>query len=865
MDRPLLSVAALVLALVASGPAAAGNGSGDGTEPAGGASGAPAPTSTALPRPGLPAYRIARPPTLDGRLDEPVWREARAVSDFVQQSPNDANPPSERTTLRVLYDDEAVYIGVDCSQVSTPIVGRLTRRDQDSESDWVWLNIDSRRDGRTAAMFAVNAANVIADGVLHDSPTGPASSMEWDENWEARAAITSTGWSAEFRIPLRVLRFSPDLPVQSWGFAAFRFIGLRQETDTWPAIPRTAGLAFPYFGRIEDLRHLKAEEQLELRPFGLARARHLGVDPSLTESGFDAGLSAGLDLKLHLTPSMTFDGAVNPDFAQVEVDQIIFNLGSYEILLPEKRPLFLEGADQFTTPLALFYSRRIGSSPATPALQSTGTSREKLVNVPEAATIYGAAKVIGRVGDAWTVGALSVLAGRNDYQVLQADGQQVVRTAEPLTMFNVLRLRRDIGSAAQVGIIGTATSRFEQTGPPDRYCPTGDVRTGADRCFRDAYTGGVDAVWRPSGGNVVASAQVVGSVVQQGPPESQLDGTRIDSGDGGFGAWVRVARDGGQSVLADVTYTGLGRRLTFNDLGFMLRQNLHELKAGVELRSLDPGPLTLERHVRLDVTTRRNLDNLNLGTLVELGGTVRLPSFWSLHLVLEGAPRYFDDLEIGTGAALERAGYLGGKIELFTDPRRKLHAFLKSELRLLPSGQNVDGQATLTVQPLSHIEVSLTPELVYSEGEPRYARYSATPDLFARLQARSAGVTLHASYTFTPRLSLQAYGQLFLGAKHYTDFASAGTAMGTKVLLSDLALGKAQAPSDADFEQAALNLQVVLRWEYRLGSTLFVVYSRSQVPAVDLQGGPAALRAGDIGRVPAVDMLLLKLSFWWAA
>src|SRR5438132_11871009 len=185
---------------------------------------------------------------------------------------------------------------------------------------------------------------------------------------------------------------------------------------------------------------------------------------------------------------------------------------------------------------------------------------EQLVNVPEAATLYGAAKVIGRVGDAWTVGALSVLAGRNDYQVKVLDGSRVVRTAEPLTSFNVLRLRRDLGASAQVGAIGTMTLRFEDTGATDRVCPTGDPPIGAARCFRDAYTGGVDALWRPAGNNVVASAQAIGSLVEHGPKEMQLDGTLIESGNRGYGAWARIAKDGGQLVLADLTYSVFGCR-----------------------------------------------------------------------------------------------------------------------------------------------------------------------------------------------------------------------------------------------------------------------------------------------------------------
>ena len=161
------------------------------------------------------------------------------------------------------------------------------------------------------------------------------------------------------------------------------------------------------------------------------------------------------------------------------------------------------------------------------------------------------------------------------------------RTAEPLTIFNVLRLRRDVGRSAQIGLIGTATSRFEQTGPEDRRCPTGELAMNGARCFRDAYVGGVDASWRSLGGNYAASGQLVAGIVERGQTETQLDGTEIRPGDGSAGGWVRIAKEGGRPILADVTYTGLGRKLTFNDLGFMLRQNLNEVKVGFELRSLE--------------------------------------------------------------------------------------------------------------------------------------------------------------------------------------------------------------------------------------------------------------------------------------
>ncbi len=848
--------------------------------------------SEILPR--LGAVRVSSPPVLDGRLDDPAWASSPGTSDFTQQVPYDGKPPSEHTTLRVVYDDEAVYFGFDCDQVRTPVVGRLTRRDEDSESDWVWVEIDSRRDARTAYVFAVNVKGVLSDGILHDGTTW---GLEWDENWEARTALTPRGWSAELRIPFRVLRFTPGLPVQDWGLWASRFIGVSQEKDDWPYIPRDAATPIPFFGRLTDLRHLAPGGTVELRPFVLGEVRRQSADASLVNHGIDAAASAGLDLKLHVTQSLTLDAAINPDFAQVEADQLILNLNNYEIQYPEKRPLFLEGADLFATPLGVLYSRRIGSSPPLPTLDGQrfvriqlGSSlsepmlrndpsgvEARLVEVPRAATIYGALKFSGRFRDAWTVGLLSALSSRNDFEVQNFDRQAGLpltgplrHTVEPLTAFNVFRLRREIGARTQIGVVATATTRFEDTGA-GRVCPTGEVVAPGIRCFRDATVGGLDATWRSPKADYVASGQLVGSAVREGRPELQWDGTSIGSGDRDIGGWVRLAKEGGRTFLAEGIYTGLGRRLMYNDLGYMARQNLHEGKVGLELRNLDPGRLTLERHLRLDLSMRRNLDGLDLGMLVELGLAFRTKGFWNLRASLEAGPSYFDDREIRDGSALERARFVGGKIDIVSDPTARFGVGLKSEVRFLANGVSVDAQAPLILRLLPQFAVELTPQAKYSSGEQRFVWHSnenysenpADPRIFGRLLGRSASVTLRIGYTFTPRLSLQTFAQLFLAAEHYTDFRGAPRSVAhvRAANLAPLAAG----PTDADSESAALNVNVVLRWEYRLGSTLFIVYSRSQTPDIFLGSSQAALRLSAIGNAPAVDTLLAKLSFWWAS
>jgi len=821
------------------------------------------------------AARTEGPVIIDGKLDDAAWARAPAEGHFTQQLPYGGQPPAEPTTVRVLYDAQAIYIGIDCEQKTAPISPHLTRRDEDSESDWATVYLDSRRDGKSANLFALNVAGVQFDGTLHDSS---AFSSEWDENWEGRAAITGSGWSVELRIPLRALRYAADLPVQDWGIWISRFTAARQERDDWPYIPRDVAAPIPLFARLDDLRSLPTPSQIEVRPFGVARLRRVDTNQDVLTHGWDgplAGLTAGLDLKLHLTQSVTFDAAITPDFAQVESDQLVFNTTNYETQFPEKRALFLEGGDQYVTPLLLFYSRRIGSSPLTPTLKSGSSITQPadgvLVDFPVGATIYAAGKLGGRVRDSWTFGALSAVAARNDYDVqLGAAGTpRERRTIEPLTVFNVLRLRRDLGREGQLGVLATGVSRFEVTDRA-RTCPTGLAVAAGVRCFHDAYVAGVDGLARFGGSNEIVSGQVVASTVRDGPPDVQADGTPIRSGDGGLGGWARIAKDGGTPLLAELVYTGASRRLDYNDLGFMLRQNLHDLRAGLELRSLEPGPRTLERHARLDVSARRNLDGLNLGAAAEVSGNVRFQGFWYVRLALGATSDRYDDREIGDGSALDRPAFWSTSSELWTDPRRLLAAEARVDTRVLAEGSAVTGQLLLSVRPATNVQIDLGPQGGYERGEQRFVWHAETADtapyLFGRLFDRNASLTLRATYTFSPKISLQTFAQLFMVAGHYTDLSSAPRKSGSRLHASDLTPLAGPPPPDADFQEAALNANVVLRWDYRLGSTLYLVYSRSQIPTVRLQPNEeAALRASDIGRVPAIDVIMAKLSFWWAS
>src|SRR6185312_12258171 len=178
--------------------------------------------------------RAVASPRLDGRLDEIAWSHAKPFTAFVHKDPDAGAPPSEPVSLRVIYDDTSLWIGIDCTQRVSPRVARLTRRDRQVDSDHVEIDLDTRGTGRDAFHFEVNAAGVLIDALRYDDTE---ITYDWDENWEAQVATTPTGWSAEIRIPFRVLRYSRE-PGQVWGFQVRRFISARQEIDELSPIPR---------------------------------------------------------------------------------------------------------------------------------------------------------------------------------------------------------------------------------------------------------------------------------------------------------------------------------------------------------------------------------------------------------------------------------------------------------------------------------------------------------------------------------------------------------------------------------------------------------------------------------------------------
>jgi hypothetical protein len=823
-------------------------------------------------RPEVRAERTVQAPKIDGRIEEAAWGRARVFDGFTQKTPHGGDRPSEPTRARVLYDKDAVYVAIECEQVTAPVVARLTRRDRVPESDWVSVSIDTGADGKSAFELTVNAAGVLADGIHFDDTDFTSA---WDDNWEARTARTPKGWSAEFRIPLRILRYRARAQ-QSWGLQVRRYISRRQETQELSYIPRGAAGEVSRYGTLTNLQGLTTRPSLELRPFVLGRVRHRDAVDGQLAQGTDARIDAGLDWKWRPSRELTITGALRPDFGQVEADQVVLNLSNFENWFPERRAFFLEGIDTFSTPMGLLYTRRIGATPRPPALRPNG---EQLVDLPEPSTILGAVRVSGRLGEHWTIGTMSALTAARTAQVQLPDGSREHRDVAPTTAFQAWRVKRDLGPNAHLGLTATSVTRAESVASypqlqaesgsgQAQLCPGGEQLAPGSRCHHDAYVASMDGRWRSESGAYTVRGQAVASAVREGPTRMMRDGTVIGPGDLGQGLLLYAAKDGGRRWVGDAHYDLASRKLDYNDLGYLDRQNQHGVRAGVGFRTLRPWRSTLETSTRLDSFMRRNLDGLDLGKGGALGSSWTFKNFWRASASLQYRPQRMDDREVGDGTALQRAGYTGAEVSMTSDPRSKVVVRWSGQGQRHSRGYNLGAQATVTLRAASRLELDVAPHLYYTTGEARFigAGEQTGHYRFGALTARNLSTTVRGTYTLTPRVSLQSYAQLFLASGNYGQFSQfQGPPGGAPPVVRLGELSPAPAPPfNPNFERAALNLNVVFRWEYSLGSALYLVYTRSQLPALQLAPAKDAdWNLGALRKAPSADVLMLKLHYWW--
>jgi len=774
----------------------------------------------------LQAYYVGESaPRIDGRLDDEGWAQAHAIDDMIQNDPDNMQAPTERTLVKVLYDDRSVYVGVinymrDPSKITTA----LGRRDTFPRSDSIKITFDPRHDHLTAYTFDSNPNGVQGDMTWFDDNR---SSTDYDAVWDVRTQITADGWIAEFRIPFSQLRFSltPGEPVV-WGFNIRRDIVYNAEMIRWVPTPRGAQGFVSRFGHITFNKPPAAPRRLEVQPFTLARQEHV------TATGYGRGLSAGLDFRMGLGTATTLSASVNPDFGQVEQDPAVLNLSVFETFFPEKRPFFTEDSRSLVPnypQMPMFHSRRIGQRPNRIAVPSGETVIER----PDATTILGATKLTGKA-NGWTYGALTALTDREYAEVRTADGSRTERLIEPYTSYNVARVQKDLlrGSSNVGGLI------------------TGVIREGV----YDAYTGSVDYSLRWDRNKYTWNGQWA------------TTRTSINNAmKTGFGG-VTNFNYNSKHVNIFGHYDYFNSTFRNSDIGFFGgRNNKTQVNGGFNVGQPDPGkflPFLRSINLNSSVFTQFNGDWLKLDESYFVGTDGQFLNYWNFFV---GGGRFrqsFDDLDTRGGPPIVKPG--GWFLDSFasTDSRKRIrlstdaHFFGNSE-----GGYNRNANINLTIQPRPQVQMNITTGITKGRDAAQWIRNAdVTGDgvidhVYGTLNRNVVNVTARGTYAFTRDMTLEVYMQPFVAVGDYSNIrrlARANSFEFDPVVIAD----------NPDFNTKSLRSNVVFRWEYRRGSTLYLVYNVSNsdaarpgefAPFRDLRSGFGA--AG-------TQVLMVKLNYW---
>ncbi len=855
----------------------------------------------------LTAVYLTTPPVIDGRLDEPVWRTAAPATGFVQRAPMGGAPASQRSEVRIAYDRGAIYVGVrNFDSAPDSIADQLGRRDaEDIFSDWFTVAFDSYGDRRTAFGFAVNPRGVLRDLDLFNDEDDD---ILWDAVWNVAAHRDSTGWTAEFRIPLSQLRYNagPGGAERPWSINFAREIARHGEESFWSPTPANAPGIVSRFGTLTGLDSLRPASRIEMLPYLRTQVE---TQPVAARNRFvpasRLATAVGGDVRVKLPQSLTLTATVNPDFGQVEADPAVVNLSAFEIFFPERRPFFLENADAFSFGKTrsfndndaprFFYTRRIGRAPQ----RVPGGGDIEAVGVSAQSPIIGALKLSGTTPSGWQVGSLNAVTAREDAEVLTSTGTVRSEAAEPLTNYHVSRVRRLLrGGNAGIGAFVSDVRR--------------DVADSAlaDRLTSSANIAGLDwesawqrRTWTVSGvlarSHVQDEAEAITRLQRanyrslQRPDASHLqyDPTRTSLG-GHYGSFT-VAKTAGERLLASVTYEETAPGFEANDVGFQFRSDFRTVSSSSTYRNPLQSRLAREYELGIFTTHSDNFGGERIEERLSWNAGVTLLNFWEVGAFGSLSLQSMNDRLLRGGPLARRPRAIVNRLNVESDPRKPVRVSSEYSWSGDASGERISGiELAVDWRPAPQARVRLGPSFDRQRNTGQYvqrvddplamAAFGASRFVFADVRQQAYRLDARLDWTFSPWLSLQLFIQPFAASgrfsrfKEFTtprrfDFAVYGEDLGTITEPSGGArsvdpdgTGPARAfviPSQ-DFTVRALRGNAVLRWEYRPGSALFLVWSQQRQQAFDDVRTDVIGQASSTFADPGRHVFLIKFSRW---
>ena len=806
-----------------------------------------------------------------GELSDEAWRSATPIDAFVQRQPHDNGEPSQRTEFRVAYDATTLFVKVRAYDTDPDkIVSYLTRRDLNSPCDWIHVIIDSYHDRRTAYEFAVNPSGVKTDRYWFNDNNSDDS---WDAVWDVSVSRDQQGWTAEFRIPFSQLRFKPST-TSTFGFAVTRDIGRLNETATWPLLSRSANGYVSSFGELGGLSMGASPKKLEITPYTVASATTQPTGGNPLVKGAAPGGSIGLDMKYAVTSGLTLTTTVNPDFGQVEADPAVVNLSAFETYFNERRPFFVEGSGNFNFNLdcndgacsGLFYSRRLGRSPQGNGYLPSGDNI--YTDAPSQTKILGAAKLTGRIGE-YSIGVMQAVSEQATARV-QTGSLISTQPVEPLTSYSVGRVRREFSNQSAVGFMLTNTKR-QGAGSLVDELPTSATVGGIDWDLRFKQRYSLTGYW--AGSTVRGDASAI-EILQENSrhyfqrpdlKSTTLDTTRTSlSGDA---ASIGISKIGGEYVHFNSNIGFKSPGFDINDAGFLRRADTRNMGNWLQLRSDHPNKWFRSRAINFNQHAGWNSDGDRLYSGVNISSQAVFSNNWSIGGGYNLNGLNLDDRVTRGGPSVYMEAGHGVWHHLNSDNRRAVSLqYFGSWFVDSRGSRSRDFNPEFTIRPVPALMLTTGVRFGTNDTDTQWVGEvsdSANHYVFSHLNQTTVSLTGRINYTLTPNLSIQLYAQPFVSAGGYSGFKQVANARSTDYAarFSPYAYDTA-VNGDPDFNVKSFRTTNVLRWEYKPGSTLFVVWQQARENDAVPGGFNTGRDLRDIFAVAPRNVFLVKFAYW---
>jgi hypothetical protein len=842
-------------------------------------------------------------PLIDGLGTDACWSQVEWTSNFTQIQPVENKPPTQQTSFKILYDNDNVYFLIRCFDTEPGKIRKIMERRDNFSGDMVFVEIDSYYDKQTDFLFAASSSGAKSDGAM--TQDGFNEDDSWNPVWFLKTSVDDQGWLAEMKIPLSQLRFAKTGDL-TWGLQVTRVVYRLQERSSWQYIPKGSPGLIHLFGELKGISNLKPKRQIELMPYAVGKMERSQKNPG---DPFNTGklskLSAGLDGKVALSNDFTLDFTINPDFGQVEADPSEVNLTAFESYFSEKRPFFIEGRNIFDfNPYQtivihnmysdnLFYSRRIGRYPQ----YSPSLADSEHVKLPESTTILGALKVSGKTKKGLSVGILESMTSRESALIDRA-GIRRKEPVEPFTNYFVGRVQQDFnkGETTLGGMI-TSVNRNIQS-------------PALDFLHTSAYCGGIDfqhnwknRTWYLAGNaifsNVHGSKQAIlntqtsSARYYQRPDARYLGVDSSLSALSGYGASVKFGRSSQKRIQFETSVALRSPGLEYNDIGYMRYSDVIHHGTWVAYYIRNPFAIFNNFYLNTNYWMYWNFSGKLLSIYTNINFNSQFKNKWRINGQFNRQSQGINTTLLRGGPSFITPGNQSFNLNVGSDYSKKLSFFI-GNYHGSGDAKSFTGHeyyAEINYKPTNSLSISIDPDYGIQNTDLQYVTTTGPSGdpayIFGRLGQKTFGITFRLNYTINPELSIEYYGQPFISAGAYDQFKrvtqpdaaryreryhlfsteelSYDPASSTYTVTENTGAKSAYSFSDPNYNFRQFRSNLVIRWEYLPGSTLYLVWSQGRT---DTNTNCGTLSYGNdlksLFSVRANNVFLIKLSYWFS-